>query len=97
MLLSSFIFAGCSTFQAQENIQWAQQRNLQYSIVVLPPEQWAMAANTQRFDPASVCIFVAPQNILVRSDVDMTLCLNHELGHLREYHERLAYHSRYAW
>jgi len=27
----------------------------------------------------------------------MTLCLNHELGHLREYHERLAYHSRYAW
>ena len=97
MLVSGLIFVGCSTFHAQENIQWAQQRNLQYSIVVLPPEQWAMAANTQRFDPASLCIFVAPQTILVRSDVEVNLCLNHELGHMREYQERLAYHSRYGW
>jgi hypothetical protein len=97
ILVSGCIFAGCSTFQAQENIQWVQQRHLQYSIVVLPPQQWIMAANMQRFDPSSLCIFVAPQNILVRSDVDVAFCLNHELGHLREYHERLAYHSQYAW
>ena len=91
------LFSGCSTIQATENIHWAQQRQQQYAIVVLPPASWTKAAQAQGFDAASLCIFVAPQNILVRSDIDVNLCLNHELGHLREYRERLAYHSRYAW
>jgi hypothetical protein len=95
--ISSLMLVSCTTFQATENIQWARERNLPYAIVILPPERWARAANAQRFDPASLCVFVAPQNILVRSDVDLNACLNHELGHLREYQEGLPYHSKYGW
>ncbi len=95
--IASLMLVGCTTLHATENIQWAREKNLPYTIMILPPRQWARAANAQRFDPASLCIFVAPQNILVRSDVDLNACLNHELGHMREYQEGLSYHSKYGW
>lgn len=95
--MAGLLLVGCTALHATENIQWARAQNLPYTIMILPAQQWARASNAQRFDPASLCVFVAPQNILVRSDVDLNACLNHELGHMREYQEGLAYHSKYGW
>lgn len=98
------VFAGCATLEGS-NIRWANENNIRYQVVEVSDALWANVAKPFAIDPKSPCFFVVPDRIYVRGgqylvavfgDVRIyrphkDYCLNHEIGHLREYLEGVPF------
>lgn len=103
VLFMSFI--GCAT------IRWAKENNIEYEIIEIPDNLWTAVAKNNNFLPDIPCFFKPPKYINIREGTYTAViiggikiqrtykeyCLNHEVGHLREYLEGTPYHSKYAY
>lgn len=79
------------------------------TVINIPPKYWDEALRLKNlpsssfvFDSGSMnfvlatypCYFFSPSTIYRMGDYP---CLNHEVGHVREYREGVPYHSKYAY
>lgn len=108
----SVVFAGCATFD-RPNIRWARDNNVSYMVVRVPLGDWdnVSASFGVKYPNQHPCFFVPPNIIYVKSgefrkgpSYEFSIftsyedyCLDHEVGHMREYLEGVPYHSKYAY
>ncbi len=105
-MLILVLLTSCAALFVSANIEWARQNHIDYKIFEISELQWGEMAD----DPRSPCFFSPPNNIfildgkytyLIMNNVEFKrtykdYCLDHELGHLREYLEGVPWHSKYA-
>ena len=77
---------------SRANIQWVADERQFYGVLIVTQEEWVNLGGP----PNALCGFLEPSIVLVRDHVPIDSCINHELGHLREYLEGVPYHSKYT-
>jgi len=98
-IVSLLIVCGAVISCATENIYWARMHNIPYTIVIVPSTMWndTVAIHGLRWwNPDEIiCFWKPPDTIFIHHGREF--CLNHEVGHIREWMEGFPPHSKYAW
>ncbi len=100
LLLLSLSLVACSF--KQPNIKWAEENNIKYNVYEYSVDEWNKILDSLGDSSRiTVCLFFPPNHIMIKKGHNNGItfkeyCLNHEIGHMREYLERMPYHSKYA-
>jgi len=97
IILSFAIFlSSCATLG---NIEWAQQNNIPYVVVIIPNHSWkstVLGNGGSSIDSYNwICFWKAPDLIFIQEGYES--CLEHEIGHIREWKEGFPPHSKYSY
>jgi len=109
LCIGALLLVSCSSIKFRpDNIRWAKENHVHFRVVEIDENDkgnvcWFVKPDTIFVRRGSFVYhyYVNPLNpwreIIEFRMTYKEYCLNHEIGHLREFQEGLPYHSKYAW
>lgn len=81
--------------EINRDLRWTNGKPNILFVVRVPANYWDDVVRYSNVEQErAVCFYKSPIVIFTKEDFP---CLDHEIGHLREYLEGVPYHSKHAW